>query len=85
MKEWKAHNELLQQEYRAYLSTTRQKDKDVVCAKIQRELEWPPFEDFCLNNSAQIYGIGRYGLDYISEQCIGLIDKVAKEELEFDY
>ena len=27
MKEWKAHNELLQQAYRAYLSATKQKEK----------------------------------------------------------
>ena len=38
MKEWKAHNELLQQAYRAYLSATKQKGKEVACAKIQREL-----------------------------------------------
>ena len=85
MKEWKAHNELLQQAYRDYLSATKQKEKEVACAKIQRELEWPPFEELCFEHSAQIYGIGRYGLDYLSEQCIGLIDKIAKGELEYNY
>ena len=84
-KEWKGRNVLLQDAYRAYLHATKQHDKDAACVRIQRELEWPPFEEFCFNHSAQIYGIARYGLDYVSEQCIGLIDKIAKGELEYNY
>ena len=43
--EWKAHNGLLQQAYHAYLHAVKQKEKDDACQKIQRELEWLPFEE----------------------------------------
>jgi len=54
---WKAHNELLQQAYRFYLHATKQKEKDEAYVKIQRELEWHPFEELCFRHSAPIYGI----------------------------
>ena len=53
--------------------------------KIQRELEWPPFEDLCFENSAPISGISRYGLDSVSEKCIDIINKIAKGEVKKRY
>ncbi len=85
LEEWKDRNALLQDAYRVYLHATKQKDKDAACVRIQRELEWPPFEELCFQQSAQIYGIGKYGLDSVSEKCIGLIDKIAKGELDYNY
>lgn len=81
--EWKAHNELLQKAYRSYLHATKQKDKDKAYVKIQRELKWHPFEEFCFKHSAPIYGISEYGLDYVSEKCIDLIDKIANGEIVY--
>lgn len=82
--EWKAHNKLLQQAYRAYLHATKQKEKDEACVKIQRELEWHPFEKLCIQYSAPIYGIHRYGLDSISEECIDVINKIAEGRIKYD-
>ena len=84
MKEWQARNNLLQEAYRVYLHATKQKEKDEACVKIQRELEWYPFEEFCIQYSAPIYGISRYGLDYVSEKCIEMIDKIAKGEIKYE-
>jgi hypothetical protein len=84
-EEWNAHNGLLQQAYRAYLHAVKQKEKDEACMKIQRELEWPPFEDLCFENSAPISGISRYGLDSVSEKCIDIINKIAKGEVKKRY
>lgn len=85
MKEWQARNTLLQEAYKSLLLATKQKDKDEANLKIQRELEWSPFEEFCFQQSAPIYGIGKYGLDSVSEQCIGLIDKIANGEIDNNY
>ena len=85
MKEWQARNTLLQKAYRAYQFATNQKDKDAACEKMKRELEWPPYEELCFKHSANIYGISRYGLDSMSEKCIGIIDKIAKREVEYNY
>ena len=38
-----------------------------------------PFLTYCANKGAGISGINRYGLDYITEQCITDIDRIAKE------
>ena len=80
MKEWQARNTLLQEAYKSLLLATKQKDKDETNLIIQKALEWPPFEELCFKKSAPIYGIGKYGLDSVSEQCIGLIDKIANGE-----
>lgn len=83
--EWNAHNGLLQQAYHAYLHAVKQKEKDDACQKIQRELEWSPFEELCFQYSAPISGISRYGLDSMSEKCIDIINRIAKGEEEFNY
>ena len=85
MKEWQARNNLLQQAYWDSQFANKQKDKDAAYEKIKRELEWGPFEDLCLKQSADINGISRYGLDSTTEKCIGLIDRIAKGEMNYDY
>ena len=60
MKEWQARNNLLQEAYISYLHATKQKEKDEAYVKIQRELEWHPFEEFCFKHSAPIYGIRKF-------------------------
>ncbi len=82
--EWKNHYELLRQAYIYYLHAIKQKEKDEACVKIQRELEWAPFEELCFKHSAPIYGIRKYGLDCVSEKCIDLIDKRAKGEIKYE-
>ena len=85
MKEWQARNILLQQAYWDFQFANKKKDKEAACEKIQRELEWGPFENLCLKHSADIYGISRYGLDSATEKCISLIDNIAKGEIDFNY
>lgn len=78
--EWKKRNELLQETYREYLLASKQRDKDAILSKIQQHLKWEPFENLCNQHSACISGIIRYGLDSITEHCIGIIDKIANGE-----
>ncbi len=85
MKEWQARNNMLQEAYRSRLLATKQKDKNEANLKIQKSLEWQPFEELCFEHSADIYGISRYGLDSATERCIGLIDKIAKGEMDYNY
>ena len=80
--EWRKRNELLQEAYREYLLARKQRDKDAALSKIQQHLKWEPFEDLCNQYSAYVSGISRYGLDTITEQCIGIIDKIANGEEE---
>ena len=84
MKEWQGRNNLLQNAYKEYLLASKQKDRDVASMCIQRELEWTPFMKLCVDHDADVFGIGRYGLDFQSEQCIDLIDKIAKGEMNYD-
>ena len=83
-KTWKVHNEMLQRAYNDYLHSTCQREKDSALYRIQKELEWGPFMDLCEKENAYIYGISKYGLDYISECCINKIDKISKEEIDSD-
>ena len=53
--------------------------------RIQSTLEQNPFMSFCVEHNADVFGINRYGLDYQSEQCIDLIDKIAKGEMNYDF
>lgn len=83
--EWRCQNEILQRAYKNYLFATKQKEKDVALMRIQRTLEWEPFINFCESYSANVSGISRYGLDFMTEKCIDLIDKVAKGEMNYEF
>lgn len=83
--EWQARNTLLQEAYKSSLLATKQIDKEEANLKIQKALEWPPFEELCFKLSASTYGISKYGLDSATEKCIGLIDKIAKGEIDYNY
>ncbi len=83
MKEWQGRNELLQNAYKDYRFASKQKDKDTALAHIKMNLEWGPFTDLCFNHGADVYGINsKYGIDTMTDKCIGLIDKVANGELD---
>lgn len=84
MKEWQDRNELLQSAYKKYLFASKTKEKEVALGQIQKILEWDSFTLFCVDHDADVFGISRYGLDYQSEQCIGLIDKIAKGEMDYN-
>lgn len=83
MEEWRGRNQLLQNAYKEYLLSRKDKDKSAALTRIKRELEWPHFMELCDEHSTDILGISRYGLDYQSEKCIDLIDKIAKSETEY--
>lgn len=85
MNEWQCQNEILQCAYKDYLLASQQKDKDIALMRIQSTLEQNPFMSFCVEHNADVFGIIRYGLDYQSEQCIDLIDKIAKGEMNYDF
>ena len=85
LKEWQAHYELLKEAYQTHLFASSQKEKDVTNTRIQKTLEWGPFADFCYRHNAPINNISRHGVDYYSEQCINMIDKIAKGEMSFEY
>ena len=85
MKEWQSHNDLLQRYYNAYLSAYKQQEKDSLLIKIQNELNWRPFMNYCCDSTAPFYSISKYGLDSVTEQCINEIDMIAKREMELIY
>lgn len=85
MKEWQDRNELLQSAYKEYLLTSKPKEKEAACIQIQRLLEWDPFMIFCVDHDADVFGISRYGLDSQSEQCISIIDSIAKGEIDYNF
>ena len=78
-REWIAKNQILQDSYKDYCFTSNNKQKDTALKKIQMILDQNPFLTYCANKGADISGITRYGLDHITEQCIGDIDRIAKE------
>lgn len=88
LRQWIAHNDLLQKEYKKYrvaLHSNNRRDqlvKEQALANIERALQWSPFVDFVSGNSySGVTGISRYGLDSDIEHCIGLIDEIAHGEL----
>lgn len=86
MEEWKGRNELLQQAYNEYRFASSKRDKDVAFERVKINLKWDPFIDFCFNHGTDVYGINsKYGFDTLTEECIGLIDKIAKDEMVYDY
>ena len=85
MKEWQGRNELLQNAYKEYLLASKVKEKEAASSQIQKILEWDPFMLFCVDHDADVFGISRYGLDYQSEECIRLIDKIAKGEIDYNF
>ena len=76
---WVANNQLLQESYRAYRWATNARQKDSALKRIQMILNQNPFLTYCANKGANTSGIVRYGLDYITDQCITDIDRIAKE------
>ena len=84
MKEWQGRNELLQSAYKEYLLASKTKEKEVASSQIQKILEWDTFTVFCVDHDADVFGIRRYGLDYQSEQCIDMINKIAKGEMDYN-
>ena len=78
-REWIAKNQILQDSYQSYRFASTDIQKDYALRRIQMILEQNPFLTYCANKGAAISGITRYGLDYISEQCIDDIDRIAKE------
>jgi hypothetical protein len=85
LKEWQSRNAILQKAYNDYYFASKQREKDSALNQIQRILEWPPFMNLCEDYTACVTGISRYGLDYNSEKCIGLIDKIAKDEMDYNF
>jgi len=78
-REWVAKNQILQNSYKDYRFASNNKQKDTALKKIQMILDQNPFLTYCANKGADISGITRYGLDYITEQCIADIDQISKE------
>ena len=85
MKEWQGRNELLQSAYKEYLLASKTKEKDAASSQIQKLLEWDPFTIFCVDHDVDVFGISRYGLDHQSEQCIDMINKIAKGEIDYNF
>ena len=73
MEAWKQKNEELQIEYQRYRYPNSPKEKDMAAKRIQDLFEWGPFADFISSNYplAFPYGTSRYGLDSVTEDCIG--------------
>lgn len=84
MKEWQSRNSILQQVYHDYRTASTSKERDRALSQIQKSLEWNPFMNLCIDHSAQLFGISRYGLDSDTERCIEIIDKIANGDLEYD-
>ena len=80
MKEWRQHNDKLQDHYKAYLSANNQEEKDSAIANIQKELFWGPFMCICCDKKIPLIHITERGLDPITIQCIEYIDIIAKSE-----
>lgn len=80
MEAWKRKNAELQLEYQRYIYPNSQKEKDLAAKRIQDLFEWGPFADFISRNYplAFPYGTSRFGLDSVTEKCIGEIDDMAK-------
>ena len=78
-KEWVAKNQILQDSYKSYRFASTTKQKDYALVRIQMILDQKPFLTYCANRGADISGITRYGLDYITEQCIDDINRITKE------
>ncbi|MBR1518457.1 MAG: hypothetical protein IJ624_03020 [Prevotella sp.] len=84
-EEWMAHNELLQQAFRNYVSRTKHEKEKAACA-IQQELEWGPFLNFVIEHGGfDPNGIIKYGIDSQTLKCIGDIDRIARGEIDYDY
>ena len=82
LEEWKSRNTLLQQAFQAHRFASTSKEKEKALTQIKRLLEWPPFMNICYDHSSFIDGITRYGVDYETEKCIGLIDRIANGEID---
>ena len=85
MIDWQCQNYILQRAYNEYQYVSKQKEKDAALSRIQRTLERPPFMNFYIEYGADIFGISRYGLEYQLEQCIWLIDKIARGGMDYNY
>lgn len=85
MKEWQGRNKQLQSAYKEYLLASKPKEKEAARIQIQRLLEWDPFMIFCVDHDADVFGISRYGLDSQLEQCISIIDSIAKGEIDYNF
>jgi hypothetical protein len=78
-KEWVAKNQFLQESYKDYCWASDQKQKDSALKRIQMILEQNPFLTYCADNGANLSGMTRYGMDYLTEKCISDIDRISKE------
>lgn len=78
-REWVVKNQILQDSYKDYHFASNNKEKDTALKKIQMILDQNPFLTYCANKGTDISGITRYGLDFITEQCIDDIDRITKE------
>lgn len=79
-KEWQYQNGKLQHAYHIYQHAINCTQKNDALRQIQVVLMWPPFSNYI--NEQKGYspdGILRYGLDYITERCIGEIDIIANK------
>ena len=91
-EQWKAHNAILQKAYNDYqmarnLHTRKaEAQKEKALNLIIQELEWPSFADYISRNPSAFSSVNRkYGLDYITERCIGEINEIANGEKSFEY
>ncbi len=80
MEAWKRKNAELQYEYRRYICPNSTKEKDAAANRIQELFEWGPFADFISKYPQPFpYGTSRYGLDSMTEKCIGDINRIVNE------
>jgi hypothetical protein len=84
-KAWINHNHSLQQAYQQYYCAYSTKEKDNALKLLSIALEWPPFMNYCYNAGGLLSGIIRYGLDSVTERCIGEINKIANGEMDYEY
>lgn len=92
-REWREHNQILQQAYHDYNATrvgksaSLQKAKENALNRIEQLLDWPPFLNFYCEQVGNVpSNFVRYdGIEYLGERCIEQIDKIAQEEINYDY
>ncbi len=77
-KEWQFQNGKLQQAYHNYQRVINSTQKNNALRQIQAALMWPPFSNYVYDHDGYSSdGILRYGLDFITERCIGEIDNMS--------
>ena len=89
LKTWREHNAALQMYYKNYRislhSPKSSREKEVALSRVENALQWNPFMNYVCEHGGLMSGISRHGLDWMTEQAIENIDKIARGEIEYDY